>query len=302
MMPGASGLSVSVETRIVNGPLLHRGAHWAAAVGLRRNGRLWDLIEVVRPLPDHGQLSVGPATVNVCPAEFMEAALYRGTYERAEMDIVERLVKPGDTCVDIGANIGLYTLVLAALTGPSGRVIAFEPLPGVADRLFAAVEHLQQVELRRVALGRRPGTAEMQTFTDNAAISTLRESGWDPDERIKVEVRTLAEEIHHNADFVKMDVEGFESEVIASDGGLITGGRTGAALIEVSPDYGDTEFVAELRATGLCTFHVQRQPDKSRLRLRTCLVPVTSAANVGRQFSLLVIRPERLDLVRDLIS
>ncbi|MDQ3242738.1 MAG: FkbM family methyltransferase [Gemmatimonadota bacterium] len=53
----------------------------------------------------------------------------RGIYEPAETALVQQLVGPGSTVLDIGANIGYYTLQFAELVGASGRVIAFEPDP-----------------------------------------------------------------------------------------------------------------------------------------------------------------------------
>lgn len=47
--------------------------------------------------------------------------------ERLQSSLVERLVQPGQTAVDIGANIGYYTLLVAARVGPGGHVYAFEP-------------------------------------------------------------------------------------------------------------------------------------------------------------------------------
>jgi FkbM family methyltransferase len=53
-----------------------------------------------------------------------------GTAELSKVRRVERLVQPGMTCYDIGANVGYYTLLTSVLVGASGKVFAFEPVPG----------------------------------------------------------------------------------------------------------------------------------------------------------------------------
>ena len=53
----------------------------------------------------------------------------KNNYDRFEIECLKQLIKEGDTVVDLGANIGYYTLILAQLVGKSGHVYAFEPEP-----------------------------------------------------------------------------------------------------------------------------------------------------------------------------
>ncbi|PVZ10895.1 FkbM family methyltransferase [Actinomycetospora cinnamomea] len=73
------------------------------------------------------------------------------------------LVGPGDVCLDVGAEFGLYTHVLADLVGPSGAVHAFEPQRAAhrALQLGVRAAGLSWVALHRVALGAAPGTAHL---------------------------------------------------------------------------------------------------------------------------------------------
>lgn len=61
--------------------------------------------------------------------------IYFGYYEEDETRAISQLVRPGMTVLDIGANIGYYTLLMADLVGPLGRVHAFEPNPTMVVRL-----------------------------------------------------------------------------------------------------------------------------------------------------------------------
>ena len=54
---------------------------------------------------------------------------FLGEYEPAITKVIESIVNKGDCCLDIGANIGYFTLMLAKLVGPTGKVFAFEPDP-----------------------------------------------------------------------------------------------------------------------------------------------------------------------------
>jgi FkbM family methyltransferase len=87
----------------------------------------------------------------------MLAAARHGLYERACMRLLPVFVRPGAVVVDVGANFGAYTLALARLVGPAGRVIAFEPVPPVKDVLARSSAGFSQVTIVGDALsdGRR---------------------------------------------------------------------------------------------------------------------------------------------------
>ncbi len=61
--------------------------------------------------------------------------VYLNLYENREADILKKYIKPGDYCIDIGANIGYYSLHMAKAVGAMGKVFAFEPDPSNLERL-----------------------------------------------------------------------------------------------------------------------------------------------------------------------
>src|SRR6478672_526696 len=76
---------------------------------------------------------------------------YKRLTDGKEQASIRAFLKPGMNVIDIGANIGEYSLFLADLVGPRGRVIAVEPEPENWARLSRAVKHLTQVEVIQAA-------------------------------------------------------------------------------------------------------------------------------------------------------
>jgi FkbM family methyltransferase len=126
-------------------------------------------------------------------------------------------IRPGMTVVDVGANIGYYTLLFADLAGPAGRVIAFEPDP---DLFGAAVENVRRngkrdtVRLHNCALGAQAGELYLLRGHVNSGDNRLRRA--DPESARAVAVRVMrlddvlgAEKV----DWIKIDVQGWECDV-----------------------------------------------------------------------------------------
>jgi FkbM family methyltransferase len=124
-------------------------------------------------------------------------------------------VRPGDTFVDVGANIGLYAVAAARRVRP-GKVIAFEPDAGNAELLARTValnDVGEVVEVRRIALGAERGELPFR--------SAMQQSGFDARGTEVVPMSTLDSEIDGRVDVLKIDVEGFEPEVLAGAHSLL---------------------------------------------------------------------------------
>ena len=96
------------------------------------------------------------------PAEWVGQYIYAtGRYEEGVVALVNRLLRPGDCFIDVGANIGYLTLAGARAVGPTGSVIAFEPLPAARawlERNVALNDGLR-VSIRGEAVCDRTATA-----------------------------------------------------------------------------------------------------------------------------------------------
>lgn len=150
------------------------------------------------------------------------------------------LIRPGDVLLDVGANIGLWTMSAARRTGTAGRVYAFEPVPRVFQRLtdHVRLNNLEQVQCTQVALSERCGRASFfATKANNSGLGSLARRH-EEDELIQVELSTLDEFCKANnvgnVSLIKVDVEGAESSVFSGGGKLLSEPTSPAILVEVS--------------------------------------------------------------------
>ncbi|HVM08453.1 MAG TPA: FkbM family methyltransferase [Acidimicrobiales bacterium] len=261
------------------------------------------------PIPVTARVTVAGSELGTEAHESKRHALYRAQYETTELRLLPRLVQPGDLAVDVGANIGLYTLALAALAGSRGRVVASEPSPLVRARLSAAVARAAaaNVEILPYALGAAAHTATLTAPADDPGLGTLRRPAADGRdgsdlETFDVEVRRLDDLITDEIGFLKIDTEGWEGEVLAGASSLFDTGRIRCVLLELSPAFGRLDYAPELAArNGYTTYLV----DLVASRLRTvpilrCVTPAEVGA-VEEQRSLLVVREDASAAIHDLV-
>lgn len=149
--------------------------------------------------------------------------LFSGEYEPTIADIIRRALQPGDNAIDIGANIGAQSIVMALAVGKEGSVISVEPHPQVAARLKANIDlnFLTQVEILEAAFSNEAGTTKFFGFDPGAAkkgISSLK-----PDARasVPIEVQTISGKTFtdrfpmDSLALIKVDVEGAEQRVLS---------------------------------------------------------------------------------------
>ncbi|UOQ75718.1 FkbM family methyltransferase [Hymenobacter sp. 5516J-16] len=146
-----------------------------------------------------------------------------GRQKYPELFFLERIVKPGFVCIDIGANLGYYSVALSRLVGPQGQVLAVEPIPA-----FQAIwqdnvrlSGYQNLTLLPYALGGEQTTVQMGTPERDGLLhhGMTKVAASNPQEQYartyEVPMR-VPDALFQNLprlDFVKCDVEGFEYEV-----------------------------------------------------------------------------------------
>lgn len=186
----------------------------------------------------------GDLTMRLYPeGEIAEFLAFPWLFEPNELKLVARLLQPGMSVIDVGANIGLYSILAAIRTGPNGRVWAFEPSSESSNRLERnlRLNHCNTVEVVRLALSDTISTASLisdQGFGD--AYRYVR-AGTSVSNGEVVEVTTLDAWATANAigpiDFLKVDIEGGEynmflgaKEFLSSSPGLVI-------MFECEPDW-----------------------------------------------------------------
>jgi FkbM family methyltransferase len=154
--------------------------------------------------------------------------IYYGDRPRqAAMDaLYRRFVAPGDLVFDIGAHVGDR---VAAFRRLGARVLAVEPQPALVRTLRLLYGRDENVVIEPIAVGRRQGTIDLKLNLDNPTVATASDQfiaaavdapGWEGQawtKTLAVPVTTLDDLIalHGVPGFVKIDVEGFEAEVLA---------------------------------------------------------------------------------------
>ena len=139
-----------------------------------------------------------------------------GEWAEGELELLARYVSLGGTVVDVGANIGTHTVAFAQMTGPAGRVIAFEPQRAAFHFLCAnvALNCVTHVRCLEQAAGREPGFITVPVLppreTRNFAAVAL---GGAEGERVAM--TTIDALALDSCGVIKVDVEGMEPSVLA---------------------------------------------------------------------------------------
>jgi FkbM family methyltransferase len=200
-----------------------------------RRGPLRSLVVAGKGALLSGEVTIlhGPAAGLRFVAEDTKVGFTLGSEEPELQAELARILRPGDTFYDVGANVGFMALVGAQLVGPTGRVVAFEPNPrlAAAARANAALNGLAQVEVHELALADHEGTARfvVPEESSGAHLAAVQDSAG---ESFDVAVTTLDAFLARSAcpppTAIKLDVEG--AEVLALQGMRATLAAHGPAL------------------------------------------------------------------------
>lgn len=185
--------------------------------------------------------------------------LFPDSYELETQKTLRRLIEPGMTVFDIGANSGFLTVLMAELVGPEGVVHSFEPYQPNFSLLAQNIEmnRLTWVEAHAVALSDKQGSAVLSLNPINDGGHSLGDftnnpdlEGWDREKlKVTVETTTLDRFVEANTvdriDFIKIDVEGAEGLVFSGGREVLSGGDAPMIVCEVGDkaqnQFGKTE-------------------------------------------------------------
>lgn len=215
----------------------------------------------------------------------LELAVHE-VYEPMETALLKEQLKTGQTFVDVGANIGYYTLIAARCVGPAGRAFAFEPDPTnfqLLQKNISANGYTNATPVNK-ALSSKTGTTKLYLNPANRGDHRIYDSH---DGRPSVEIKTttldsffkkLDKEVH----FIKMDIQGAETAALSGMKGLI-GKNKGLKLVtEFSPGalkaFGadPRKYLKDLQALG---FRLMEISEKKK-----SVKPVTSVQLLKRRW------------------
>jgi FkbM family methyltransferase len=193
--------------------------------------------------------------------------LATGIFDPTVTEAIHRLVDHGGLSVDVGANIGYFTGLLASRTGPGGAVIAFEPHPTVFPVLICNTNRwnadpgLAAIEARQIAISDQEGTGRLaaRTGPQQMGIATLRKPGEvGVPEDFQVETRrldTLCQD--RRIQLLKIDVEGHEYAVLKGAERLLEQQMIRDIIFEDFETY-PTPAMTLLEENGLAVFTLDR--------------------------------------------
>lgn len=205
--------------------------------------------------------------IEIDPKETIGRAIYLlGVYDLAVSESLWRLIEPGDSVVDAGANIGYMTSLMSARCGPRGRVFSFEPHPVILKKLKTHVtlwrtQTAAAIEVSEHALSDRSGVTKLHVpeyFSKNQGISYIgADEGAEGDMH---EIRTLRLQDYFGGNppsLMKVDVEGHELAVFKGADRWLADRRIRDIVFEDHGTY-PTPAMSYLESHGYTLFRLSR--------------------------------------------
>lgn len=168
--------------------------------------------------------------------------------EAFEASLFEKHLKKGMTVLDLGGNIGFYTILARSLVGQEGRVFSFEPFPGNANLIRASIKEnsFTNVTVVEAAVSDRAGKATLHLSPDACSEHSLLDLDFqynlEPQQNeIEVQVLTVDEYLEKSVgdfkvDFIKMDIEGSESRAVKGMQKVLTKNKHLTLMTEFWPN------------------------------------------------------------------
>lgn len=162
--------------------------------------------------------------------------------DSAIIQTLEGYLKPGMVVVDVGANVGLYTVICASLVGKNGKVYAFEPVPWLAQRVEGNVRlnSMPNIEIYDIAVGAKSGKCNLYLSKSGEESSSLYQWELTGNKYIEIGVITLDEFVqNHNInriDLLKVDTEGSELDIFLGAQGALKDGLIKAIIVEFNKE------------------------------------------------------------------
>jgi|GEM_PF-336959 len=260
-----AGNAFRTEQRLSNIGDTAQGAHDRAFDALRKVDQVDGLLRSRSRVFGH-EMFLDPTDSIVSPM-----LLRDGYFEPYETTLIESVVKPGDVVLDIGANIGYYTLIFARLVGEHGHVYAFEPDPTNYRLLKKNVRAngYNNVTFIHKAVAETSGPLKLYLCPDNKGDHRIFESE-DSRDAIPIEAVTLDEHFANydgRIDFIKMDIQGSEGRAVQGMQNLLKKHQNIKIITEFWPaglhrsGVNATEYLSSLENQGFRLFRIDEDEE-----------------------------------------
>lgn len=195
----------------------------------------------------------------------------KGIHEPLETELVQKEIKKGNVVLDIGANIGYYTLIFAKIVGREGKVFAFEPEPGNFALLKKNVEinGYRNVILEQKAVSNK--SEKIKLYLSDESSGHRIYNIYDGRKSIEIESICLDDYFKYydgKIDFIKMDIEGAEGGVIQGASSLLQKNKNVKIVSEFLPiglkrwGIEPEEYLKLLLKYGFRLYHINEQAKK----------------------------------------
>ncbi len=146
------------------------------------------------------------------PVKYLDKCIIKtGSFERKSTELFKKVIKEGDTVIDVGANIGYYSVISSRLVGENGKVIIFEPTHHYREILETnlKVNNINNAEVYNYGLSNKEGRKDIFIGDCSATLHWVGDSSAIKKERIKLKT-FVSEQNIKKIDFVKIDIDGHE--------------------------------------------------------------------------------------------
>lgn len=192
--------------------MLIRNIRWIIILVFSRKERAWNVLN--RKM----YLSAEKAGLDVKGKSIHKQLILDGIRERKSTRIMERFVRPDDVILELGANIGYYVLIESTVLSDNGYIYAVEPAPDNVELLKKniALNNIKNIEVSNMAMSNRKGTAKLYLGQACNLHSLINSSGSSDAKYVEVQTDTIDNFLKGKKPitFLRMDVEGYETEVI----------------------------------------------------------------------------------------
>jgi len=162
---------------------------------------------------------------------------FKAYADRAERQLLKRILSARDVVVDAGANIGVYSQFLSSCVGPTGVVHSFEPSPENFRRLQSATRKLANVRLSQAAVGECSGRSKLYVSDQLNVDHRTYETEGDSRPAVQIDVIALDDYFKpgQRVDLIKMDIQGYELHALRGANRVLADNPSAKLLLEFWP-------------------------------------------------------------------